>query len=148
MRLAAVFALVLVLPPSAALALDEHPMAAQGVSALEAKAERASLKDQAYLYAELTHAMTELASHQMAAGESEEATHSLAAVQKYASKLHDNLARDTKKLKDAEILMRHTAFRMKEVLGGSSSDDRPLLELTLKQLDQVEADLMLQVFQK
>ncbi len=148
MRLATVFAFALILPASVGFALDEHPMDAQGLSALEAKAERASVKDQAYLYAELTHAMTELASHQMAAGDSEQASHSLAAVQKYAAKLRGNLARDTKKLKDAEILMRHTAFRMKEVLGGSSADDRAVLELTLKQLDQVEADLMLQVFQK
>ncbi len=148
MRLAAVVALFVFLPGGVSLALDEHLPDAQSLSAMEAKAEHASLKDQAYLYAELTHAATELASHQMAAGDGEQASRSLAAVQKYASKLHSNLAKDTKKLKDAEILMRHTAFRMKEVLGGSSIDDRPLLELTLKQLDQVEAELMVQVFQK
>ena len=148
MRLATVFALFLFLPGSVMLALDEHLPDEQSLSAMEAKAEHASLKDQAYLYAELTHAMTELASHQMATGDGEQASRSLAAVQKYAAKLHSNLAKDTKKLKDAEILMRHTAFRMKEVLGGSSADDRAVLELTLKQLDQVEAELMVQVFQK
>jgi hypothetical protein len=148
MRLAAVLALAILLPTTRSFALDEHLPDAQSLSALEAKAEHASLKDQAFLYAQLTHAMTELASHQMAAGDGEQASRSLAAVQKYTAKLHSILASDTKKLKDAEILMRHTAFRMKEVLGGSSADDRAVLELTLKQLDQVEAELMLQVFQR
>jgi hypothetical protein len=56
------------------------------------------------------------------------------------------MANDTKRLKNAEILMRHTSFRLKELMYGASIDDRPLMQATLKQLDQVQSELMLQVF--
>jgi hypothetical protein len=56
------------------------------------------------------------------------------------------VAEDTRKLKNAEILMRHTAFRLEEILHAASLDDRPTLESTLKQLDQVQSELMMQVF--
>ena len=57
-----------------------------------------------------------------------------------------NVAAAAKRLKNAEILMRHTAFRLKEIMLGASLDDRPTLESTLKQLDQVEGEMMVQVF--
>ena len=56
------------------------------------------------------------------------------------------VADDAKKLKNAEILMRHTAYQLKELMMGASLDDRPTLESTLKQLDQVQNEMMMQVF--
>jgi hypothetical protein len=44
--------------------------------------------------------------------------------------------------------MRHTAYQLKELLMGASLEDRPTLESTLKQLDQVQAEMMLQVFKR
>jgi hypothetical protein len=44
--------------------------------------------------------------------------------------------------------MRHTAFRLNEILHNSSLDDRPTLLATLKQLNQVQTELMLQVFKR
>ena len=51
-------------------------------------------------------------------------------------------------LKNAEILLRHTAFRLSEMLHNSSSEDRPLVEATLAQVNQAESETMLQVFRK
>jgi hypothetical protein len=90
--------------------------------------------------------VTELAGRQLIAGNDREASASLKAVQKYTEMIHMNVADDAKKLKNAEILMRHTAFRLKEIMMGASLDDRPSLESTLKQLDQVQSEMMLQVF--
>ncbi len=58
------------------------------------------------------------------------------------------MADDSKKLKNAEILVRYTAFRLKDILASASLDDRPTLDATLKQLNQVEAEMMLQVFRR
>jgi hypothetical protein len=44
--------------------------------------------------------------------------------------------------------MRRTSFRLKGILSGASYEDRPALEVTLKQLNQVQAQLMMQVFKK
>ena len=57
-----------------------------------------------------------------------------------------SVANDTKRLKNAQILMEHTAFRLNEILHSSTIEDRPVLESTLKQLDQVQNELMMQVF--
>jgi hypothetical protein len=121
--------------------LDVHEMAA-----LESHAAQAAPKEQCFIYAELAHSMTELAGQQLSAGEIQQASTSLKAVQKYTEKIHMNVADDARRLKNAEILMRHTAFRLKEIMMGASLDDRPTLESTLKQLDQVQSEMMLQVF--
>ena len=88
--------------------------------------------------------MTELAGQQVTAGE--DATATLRSIHEYADKIHLGVAQDTKKLKNAQILIEHTAFRLKEILHAASIDDRPELEATVKQLDQVQAELMMQVF--
>jgi hypothetical protein len=92
--------------------------------------------------------MAELAGQQLVAGETQQASASLKAVQQYTQKIHMNVADDAKRLKNAEIMMRHTAFRLKEIMMGASLDDRPTLETTLKQLDQVQSEMMLQVFKR
>jgi hypothetical protein len=142
--LAVAFATLAVSP--AALAATDKILDAREMSALEAKAAQAGPKEQCFLYAELAHSMTELAGQQLSAGETAKASASLKAVQAYAAKIHMNVADDARKLKNAEILMRHTAYRLKELMMGASLDDRPTLESTLKQLDQVQAEMMQQVF--
>ena len=69
---------------------------------------------------ELAHSMAELASQQLSAGNTAQASASLKAVQMYAEKIHMGVADDAKKLKNAEILMRHTAYQLKELMMGAS----------------------------
>jgi hypothetical protein len=125
-------------------AIDDRVPDAAAIAALQAKAQSAGAREQCFLYAELVHQMTELAGHQMNAGD--DARQTLVAVHDYAQKIHMGMADDTKKLKNAQILMEHTAFRLKEILHSASLEDRPVLEATLKQLDQVQTELMMQVF--
>ena len=127
-----------------AFAIDERVPDPTSMSALVTKAESAAAKDQCFLYAELVHQMTELAGRQMNAGS--DAHKTLTDVHDYAEKIHMGVANDTKKLKNAQILMEHTAFRLNEILHSSALEDRPVLESTLKQLDQVQNELMMQVF--
>lgn len=147
MRLVAVVAAVL-LPASLAWAhgLDDRVPDARSLADLEAKAAAASPNEQPYIYAELVHSMTEIATAEFQAGENQKASASLKAAQGYAAKIQMGLQRDAKKLKNAEILVRHTAFRLRELLIGASIDDRPTLEATINLLNQVQSEMMLQVF--
>lgn len=127
--------------------IDEKIPDSQLLIALEARASQASPKEQCFLYAEIVHDMTEIAGKQFSEGDIEHASATLKMVREYADKIHMGMANDTKRLKNAEILVRHTAFRLKDILQSASIDDRPTLNATLKQLDQVQSELMMQVFQ-
>jgi hypothetical protein len=147
MRFVAIAAVaVLLIPGTRAFGASEKLPDAQALLLLEAKAAQASPKEQCFLYAEIVHAMTEIAGQELSSGDISHASETLKSVQTYAQKIHIGMAEDTRKLKNAEILMRHTAFRLQEILHAASLDDRPTLESTLKQLDQVQSELMMQVF--
>jgi hypothetical protein len=146
MRFVLAFAFATLVVAPAASAATDKTLDAQQMAALANKAAQASPKEQCFMYAELAHSMLEQASQQLSAGDTAKASASLKAVQMYAEKIHMGVADDAHKLKNAEILMRHTAYRLKELMMGASLEDRPTLESTLKQLDQVEAEMMMQVF--
>jgi hypothetical protein len=140
--------LALLMPATGFCAIDERIPDAQTLQALESRASQAGPREQCFLYAELVHQMTELAGRQLSAGDADKASGTIRAVQQYAARIHMDMANDSKRLKNAEILMRHTAFRLKDILAQASLDDRPTLDATLKQLNQVQAELMLQVFRQ
>jgi hypothetical protein len=140
-------ALALSLSCAPAFAIDER-IDPQTMAALMVKAEQAQPKEQCFLYAELVHQMTELAGQQYSSGEADRASETLRLVQKYAEKIHMGVAQDGKKLKNAEELMRHTSFRLNGILNAASYEDRQALQATLKQLEQVQTELMMQVFKK
>jgi len=146
-RILAVCAAV-ILPVSLAWAhgLDDHAPDAQALADLEAKAAIASPNEQPYIYAELVHSMTDLAAQEFEAGQDQQASVALKKAQGYAGKIQMSLLRDAKKLKNAEILIRHTAFRLHELMTGASLNDRPTLEATIQQLNQVQSEMLTQVF--
>jgi hypothetical protein len=115
---------------------------------LEARAESAQPREQCFLYAELVHHLTERAGKELADGESDQANATLRRIDTLAQKIHMSLARDTKRLKNAELLMHHTTRRLADMLHVAPSDDRPVLESTLKRLDTVQNELLTQVFVK
>ncbi len=148
-RLHALFVLLsvfLLLPVPAQAADKEAPPDAQTVSQLELRAQQASPREQCFLYTELVHSMTELAGQQMLAGEEQQASATLRQVDHYARLIHLSLSSDTRRLKNAQMLMHHTAYRLGEYLHAAPSEDRPVLQATLKQLDQVQDELLTQVF--
>jgi hypothetical protein len=137
----------LCLLPLTAFSIDkEAPQDPQAVSQLETRAQQASPREQCFLYTELVHSMTELAGQQIMAGEYEKAAITLKGVEHYTHLIHLGLSRDTRRLKSAQMLMHHTAYRLGEYLHSASNEDRPVLQATLKQLDQVQDELLTQVF--
>jgi hypothetical protein len=137
--------LSLICTDAPASALDGSPAA---LAALQAKADQAQPKDRCFLYAKLVSQMTDLAGQQLNSGDSGQASETLKLVQQYAEKIHMGAAGDSRKVKNAELLMQRTSFRLQDILSEASYEDRQALEATLKQLNQVQAQLMTQVFKK
>lgn len=122
-------------------ALDE-----QQLLQLEQKAEQANPRDQCFLYTELVSAMTQLAGQQMRNGDPDRAVATLQKVAKYAQLIRFSLSHDAKRLKNAEKLMHDTTFRLNQYLHSASYEDQPTLQATLQQLNQVQTELLTQVF--
>jgi hypothetical protein len=145
----AVFVL-LVVPtiPACAAGFDDKIFDQQSIDALAARVSQAQPREQCFLYAELVHQMTEFSLRLYAAGDVGKAIELLKQTQQLANKIHLSIAVDDKRLKNAEILLRHTAFRLNEMLHSSSLEDRPLVEQTLAQVNQAQTEAMMQVFRK
>ena len=127
---------------------DDKAFDLRTIQALEAKAIQAQPREQCFLYAEIVHQMTEVSLKQYAAGDVDKATGLLKEIQQVAHKIHLSMAQNDKRLKNAEILLRHAAFRLTEMLHSSSYEDRALVEQTLAQINQAQNEAMMQVFRK
>jgi hypothetical protein len=138
--------LLLTFTPLLHAAIDESVPDAQTLSQLELRAQQANPRDQCYLYTELVHTMTEMAVKQIVNGEDDQANATLKQINRYANLIQLNLEKNTKRLKNAEMLMHHTTLRLAQALHLASSDDRTTVQATLKQLDLVQNQLLDQVF--
>jgi hypothetical protein len=127
-------------------ATDEVILNESALTQLEARAQAAQPREQCFLYAELVHDLTEIAGKQIADGETAQASATIRRIDGFAQKIHMTLARDTKRLKNAEMLMHHTTRRLADILHVASNDDRPVLQATLQRLDTVQTELLTQVF--
>jgi hypothetical protein len=134
--------------PACASGFDDKIFDQQSIDALAAKVDQASPREQCFLYAQLMHQMTEVSLRQYSSGDSEKASGLLKQIQSLAHKIHLSMADNDKRLKDSEILLRHTAFRLSEMLHNSSYEDRQLVAETLAQVNQAQSETMLQVFRK
>ena len=134
--------------PVCAAGIDSKIVDLQSIQALEARANVAQPREQCFLYAEVVHQMTELSVRQYAAGDVSNATNMLKRIQLLAQKIHLSMAANDKRMKNAEILLRHTAFRLNEMLHGSSFEDRPLVEAALSDVNHAQSEAMMQVFHK
>jgi len=136
------------LPPAAlasAASVDNSLPDPQALAQLEIRAQQAGPRDQCFLYTELVHTMTEIAGRQMLNGDIEKASDTLKKVNSYAQLIHMDLASNSKRIKNAEMLMHHTTYRLGEILRKASGEDQDTLKATLKQLDKVHEELLAEV---
>src|ERR1700722_2530134 len=146
--LAVLVLLALCVIPARATSFDDKTFDQDSIDALQAKILQAQPREQCFLYAELVHQMTEVSVRQYAAGDGEKAAGLLKQVQSLAHKIHLSMSDDNKRLKNAQILLRHTAFRLNEMLHNSSLEDQPLVAETLAQVYKAQKEAMLEVFRK
>ncbi len=142
------FAIAALAIPVYASSPDDKPIDQDSIAALQVRIAQAQPREQCFLYAELIHEMTEFSLKQYAAGDVDKATDLLKQVQALTHKMHLSVAENDKRLKNAEILMRHTAFRLTQMLHNSSYEDRPLVQETLAQVNRAQSETMLEVFRK
>jgi len=145
---AALLAISLTVAPMCAHSSNSKTPDEQSIAALEAKASQAQPREQPFLYAELVQQMTELSVRQYASGNVAKAQSLLQRIQALAAKIHLSLARNDKRLKNAEIMLSNTSFRLKEMLNASDYEDRPLVQQTLAKVDDAQDEAMMQVFQQ
>ena len=134
------------LPCHAAAAADEAIPSPDVLAQLELRASQANPREQVFLYTQLVHTMTQKAGKEIADGDTEQAAVTLKQVNVYAHIIHVTLARNARKLKDAEELMHNATYRLAQVLHLASGQDKATVQETLKQLDQVNDELLAQVF--
>ncbi|MGA8090347.1 MAG: hypothetical protein WCA10_23945 [Terracidiphilus sp.] len=134
--------------PACASSPDDKIIDQDTITALEARIPQAQPREQCFLYAELIHDMTEFSVKQYAAGDVDKANSLLKQIQTLTHKMHLSIADKDKRLKNAQILLRHTAFRLTEMLHSSSYEDRPLVQATLAQVNKAQDETMLEVFRK
>jgi hypothetical protein len=139
----------LILFPAAALpgaTADKNLIDEQAITQLEQRAQSASPRDQCMLYTELVSAMTDLAGKQILDGDSDHASEMLKKIEHYAQLIQQNLTTDPKHIKNAQMMMHKTAYRLNEYMHEASTEDQTTLKATLKQLNQVQDELLTQVF--
>lgn len=120
----------------------------RALASLQAKADQAQPRDRCFLYAMLVNQMTKLASQQFDSDDPGQASETLKLVQRYVENIRTGVTGDSRKVKDAELLVRQSSFQLRNILRESSLEDHLALETTLKQLNQVQEQLMIQVFRK
>lgn len=143
---AGVFTLLLLTPTVYAASYDESAPSPELLAQLEQRASEANPREQCFLYTEVVHVMIEKAGKEIADGDTQQASATLKLVNEYAHLIQTSIVKDTKRLKNAEELMQHTTFRLGEYLHLVSPDDKPTVQATLTQLDQVNDQMLNQVF--
>jgi len=146
--IAALLVLSLNVGPLRAASADSSMPDQQSIEALEARADQAQPRERCFLYSQVVQQMTELSIRQYQSGEVVKATGLLQQIQRIVKKIHLSVNDDDKRLKNAELMLSHTAFRLGEMLRASSVEDRPLVEQTLSQVTDAKNAALMQVFRK
>ncbi len=125
---------------------DETLMDAAALVDLESKAAAAEPRDRCFLYTELLHNWTELAGRAMAAGDESAATAAMQHADADVAKLKSTIDRDSKRLKNAEMLMEHSVHRLSDMLRVATMDQRDSMQAVLRHVSSVHDDLLAAVF--
>jgi hypothetical protein len=142
--IAALSLFFLVLPARAAA--NESIPTPEALARLEVRAAQAKPREQCFLYTELVHGLTQQATAQLADDDTEQAAATLKQIDQDAHLIQRSLARNSNRLKDAEKLLHDTTFRLGQLLHLVSGDDRATVQDTRRQLNQINDELLNQVF--
>ena len=119
---------------------------ASRLSELEARAAQAEPRERCYLYTELLHEWTEVAGRSLAAGDTPNATLAMQHADANAAHLKDAINRDSKRLKNAELLLSHSVRRLSDMLRVSSEEQHDTVQAVLRHVSNVHDDLLAAVF--
>ena len=129
-----------------ASAIDESTADANTLTNLETRAAEAEPRERCYLYTELLHGWTELASRDMASGDDDAARAAVQRADADAEKLKAALGKDSKRLKNAELILEHTVHRLSDMMRVTSMEQRDVMQAVLRHMSSVHDDLLAAVF--
>lgn len=129
-----------------ASSFEDGPTDASTLTSLEAKAATAEPRDQCFLYTEILHGWTELAGRAMLAGDDSSATLAIQHADADAARLKTVITRDSKRLKNAELLLEHSMHRLTDMLHASSMDEHDTMQTVLRHVSSVHDELLAAVF--
>ncbi len=132
--------------PAFAVSGPEPVLDASLLLELEHKAAVAEPKDRCYLYTELLHGWTELASQRMASGDDSEAALDLTHADADVDRLKAAMASDSKRLKNAELLLERTAHHLADMVRVASLDQHDAMQMVLRHLNSAHDALLAQIF--
>ncbi len=132
--------------PALAASPVEPALDASTLTDLEQRAATAEPKERCYLYSELLHDWTELAGRAMSSGDDGTAAKAITHADADVAYLKAALANDSKRLKNAELLLEHTAHRLSDMVRVASMDQHDTMQGVLKHLNSVHDALLAQLF--
>lgn len=144
--LCVVLTVALAAPIARASSFEDVPTDSSALVSLEAKAATAQPRDQCFLYTEILHGWTELAGRAMLAGDDSSATQAIQHADADAAKLKSAISSDSKRLKNAELLLEHSMHRLTDMLRVSSMDEHDKMQTVLRHVSSVHDELLAAVF--
>ena len=133
-------------PLHARAAADAVVLDATALTALEQKAAAAEPRERCFLYTELLHGWTELAGRAITDGKDADALVAVQRADEDAAKLKSFLGRDSKRLKNAELLLERSSHRLADMVRVVSIDQHDALQAVLKHMNNVHDDLLAEIF--
>ncbi|HTV10031.1 MAG TPA: hypothetical protein VMD97_13395 [Candidatus Aquilonibacter sp.] len=127
---------------------DESPLDAIELSQMEQRADAAQPRDQAYMFAEVLHGLTELAGRQIAAGDDLDADVTLNHIDSVAAKMQKASASNAKRLKNAEMLLDHITRRLTDMAHVATNSERGAMQNTLQCVNRLHTQVLNVIFSK
>ncbi len=113
---------------------------------METSAAAADPRERCFLYTELLHGWTELAGHALATGDDSAVEIAVQHADADAARLKLAIARDSKRLKNAEQLLEHSVHRLSDMARVASMDQHETMQAVLKHVSSVHDDLLAEIF--
>lgn len=132
--------------PAFASGPPEPAFDATTLTDLELRAAAAEPRERCFLYTELLHGWTELAGRSMADGDETTAQKALEHADADVAQLKAAIDINSKRLKNAELILEHTARRLSDMVRVASMDQHDRMQAVLKNLNTVHDALLAQIF--
>ena len=133
-------------PVYTAPATEDAVVTAATLTDMEAKAAQAEPRERCFLYTELLHEWTEVAGRSLAAGDTTSAEAAIQHADANAARLKEVINRDSKRLKNAELLMARSVHRLSDIMRVSTLEQRDSMQAVLRRVSSVHDDLLAAVF--
>lgn len=125
---------------------NEAVSTASALTDMETRAAQAEPRERCFLYTELLQGWTEFAGRSLAAGDNATAATAIQHADANALRLKETIHRDSKRLKNAELLMERSVHRLSDIVRASTMEERDSLRAVLRRVSDVHDDLLAAVF--